>query len=900
MKVDPWWRRYWRSLGFGPEVAEELEFHVEMLTRELIAQGMSPEDARAEATRRFGDRREVQAQLETIERRRGRRLRLGVRLEEWWADVRYAVRGLVKRPAYTIAAVLSLALGIGTATVVFAIVDAWMFRPLPVDRPDRLVMVGATYPAVNGLVIPNISLRTASELRERRDLFDDVAAWRLQILAVRPGGAERSRIGFMLSTTGNYFDMLGVKASLGRVFSEGEAEERSAIVVLDHDYWRRQLGADPAIVGKTLLLSGTPFTVIGVAEPRFKGTEHLLPVEGYIPTGAEAILDPAMAAIETDPSMAFFQVIARRRDEVTLESLRAALGTLSTQLAATHSALPAGYDLQAFPEQEARPNISAAGRTMPAGIALMALAALILATAAVNVTNLILTRASGRQEEVAVRLALGASRWRVARQLLTESALLGLAGFAAAWGVAQLALDGIGRLAMASTIPLRLTFAIDGRVLLVSAVVALGAGLLSGIGPAIVASKGVQHTLRRAGRNGLGGLGGRFRAGLVVAQVSASFVVLVAAGLFIESVRRAASVPLGMQPTRVVTAGFQAVQGQFTAVTAPVAFERMAALLRQTPGVEGVSIATSVPLTTISGDITEVYLAEPSQEADDKGTVSAMRSAVDPAYFDVIGTPVIKGRAFTLGDDSLAARVAIVNEEAARRWWPGVDPIGRQIRFGQDSPPIEVVGVVPTGRYLLITEAPRPFVLVPLAQRPYTFGVVLIKSRLAPAAAEEALRNAAAAVNPDLAPYAVATMENTIKNGVNGLLPLRFGSMMTMAIGLLGLILTVVGLYGVLAFTVSQETREIGVRMALGADRGAIIGRVLKRGGRLLGIGVLLGAGVALLGTRLLASLLSGVSTSDVGIYLVVGTVLITVGAVAAYLPARRAAHLDPVRALRE
>lgn len=899
MNADPWWRRYWRSLGFGPEVAEELDFHVDMITRELIAKGMAPDAARAEATRRFGDSGRVQAQLESIERRRGRRLRIGLWLEELVADVRYGIRGLIKKPGYTAAAVVSLALGIGAATVVFAIVDAWMLRPLPVSRPERLIAIGASTPAASDIVLPTVALPTVRELAARRDLFEDVAAWRLEILSVRPATAELASLGFVLSTTGNYFDLLGVKAAVGRVFSETDARERTPVVVLDHAYWTSRLGADPSVVGRPILLNGRPFTVIGVAEARFRGTEHLLSVDGYITTGSDGILDPSYAAIDTDHDLAYFQAIARRQVGTSVGAIRSALAVESARLAAVHPTLEDGYRLEAFPEQEARPNLSAAGRTTVAGLALLVLAALVLAIAAVNVTNLILTRASGRQEEVAVRLALGASRWRVARQMLTESALLGLLGFVGAWGLAQLAVDSLKRMVMASTVPLRLSFAIDTRILIAALAVALGAGLVSGVGPALVASRGVQRTLRRSGRGGLGGLGGRFRSGLLVAQVAASFVALVAAGLFLESVRRVGTIQLGMNPERVVTGTFQATQGHFSQEEAPRVFERIAAALRDRPGIEAVSIATVAPLTT-GGRILNVHLSEPTTGTDSRGVTTAVSTAVDPAYFEVMGTPIIQGRAFTLRDDSLAAKVAIINEEAARRWWPGADPIGRQIRFSADGPPVEVVGIVPTGRYLVITEAPRPLVMTPLAQQTFSFGAVLVKSRLAPAATEIAIREAAASVHPDLVPFALAPLETTIRNGPNGLLPLRFGSMLTTAIGVLALILTVVGLYGVLAYSVSQETREIGVRMALGADRRAIIGRVLKRGGRLLGIGVVLGAGIALLGTRLLATLLVGVSTSDVGIYLLVGGLLVVIGVVAAYLPARRAARLDPVRALRE
>lgn len=898
MTRDPWWRRYWRSLGFGPEVAEEIEFHIDRIAEGLMAQGMPAGEARREAERRFGDRRHVQTQLEKIERGRGRRLRLVLWLEELWADLRYGARGLLKRPAYTLTAAISLALGISVTTVVISIVDAWMFKPLPVDKPDRLVVIGASSTAVGGIVYPGVALSTATELAKQTDLFEEMAGWRLVVAALRRSSTDQPRRSFLFSTTGNYFQMLGVKPEVGRVYSDADARERASVVVLDYAFWSERLGADRGIVGKPVFLGGAPFTVIGVADRRFRGTEHAVQIDGYVSVGSEGTLDPSFAAVETDPNLNFFELIARSRPGVAIGQVRSALDAEAGRLVAQFPNLAAGYHLKAYHELDARPTIAAAGFTNIAGYALLVLAGLILATAVVNVSNLVLTRASGRQEEVAVRFALGASRARVIRQLLAESALLGTLGFLGAVGLAALAVRWAVGVPVTTQFPLRIDFAVDRRVLVASLLVALGAGLLSGVGPALVASNRVQGTLRRAGRDKLGGLGNRLRATLVVGQVAASFLVLITAGLFIESLRRAGTLDLGMKPERVLTGLFQPNQ-RLTGATASQTLERIALRLRDQVGVEAVSVANSVPMQPGGGpDPSDIYLEE-GTVGGKAGAQGAMHSAVDTAYFSLMGIPSIAGRRFLASDDSAAPRVAIINQEAANRWFPGRDPLGRRFRVVQDGPPLEVVGVVPTSRYLLISEAPRPFFYTPVAQAAFSQGTVLIKSRLAPGMAEEALRAAAATVQPDLVPVSVSTMEDAIK-GLNGLLPLRFASDLAGAIGLLAAILTMLGLYGVLAYSVSQETREIGVRMALGANPRSIVRRVVGRGGRLVGIGVVIGGALALGVTRLLGRLLIGVSPTELSVYLGVTALVTGIAGVAAYLPARRAARLDPVRALRE
>jgi putative ABC transport system permease protein len=906
MREDRWWRRYWRSLGFGKEVAEELEFHVDLITKDLIATGMAPADAAREAARRFGDRRALQTRLESVERKRGRHLRLTAWAGELLADLRYGVRGLFKRPGYSVAASLSLSLGIGAATVVLSIVDAWLFRPLAVGRPERLILLGATYPAIGSIVVPGLSLPMVSDLRQRKDLFDEVAAWQFTMGSIRHPNAERSTSAFIIGATGNYFDFLGVRAAIGRTFSQADASERSPVVVLSHQFWKSQFAGDSSLIGKSILIASSPFTVIGVTPPEFTSTEHLISIDAYVTTGVQGIIDVRTATAETDYGAVIYQAIARQRANRSLDQIRAALDVFSGQLAAASPSIPAGYRIRAYPERLARPIISAAGVTEVAGLAILGLAALVLTAAAVNVTNLILARASTRHEEIAVRLALGASRARVVRQLLTESALLGILGFLGATLVARLAVGAIARMPASTAIPLRLDFAIDGRILGMTLAVAVIAGLISGLGPALIASRSVQGTLRRAGRGGLGGQGGRLRSGLVVAQVAASFLVLVAAGLFAMSVRRASQVQLGMDPRGVSIASIDASQIRLDGRSSSKVFERMALLLREVPGIDSVAVSSAMPLNAGgSGDFLEVQLPDSSVSTDGKGSVTAMSYGVDPSFFGVMGIPIRAGRGLTIDDDSAAARVAVVNEHAAKIWWPGQDPIGRRFRIASrgttqgPSPWIEVVGVIPTGPYLLITEAPRPFIAMPMAQYPFNLGVVSARTSLDRAGFENAVRTAAASISPDLAPFGIEAVERLVRNGVNGLLPLRFGSWLTTAIGALALVLTVVGLYGVLAYSVQRETREIGVRMALGAEPAAIVGRVLRRGGRLVGGGIVIGAGLALAGAPVVRNLLGGVPAAEVWIYGMVALVLIAIAAGAAFLPARRAARLDPVRALR-
>ncbi|MEO8453399.1 MAG: ABC transporter permease, partial [Gemmatimonadota bacterium] len=792
----------------------------------------------------------------------------------------------------------SLALGIAATTVALSLVDSWLLRPLPVKNPGDLVVIGASSKATNGMVGNLISLPTVRDLRARTDLFEDVAAVQLAVSAIRRPEAEQGERRMLLGTTGNYFSVLGISAATGRTFTLDEDLRRDRVIVLSDPFWRSHFGADKRAVGQSLYLNTVPFTIIGVTPPAFHGTEHLFDPDGYVPSGTVELFNPSMVGADRR-EVGAWKVIARRRAGKPFSEVSSALAVMGKQLAADYPAIGEGYLLTAFPEARARPMMEVASATLAAATIFSGLALLVLLTAAVNATNLILARGSSRQTELVVRQALGASRGRLVRQLVTETVVLAFLALAGAWLLAKIAIGGLSSIPISIVgLPLNLGLQLDLRIFGMVALLTLVVGLIVGLGPAIAVSRfNLQAGLRRD-RGGPSRGAQRARAGLVVAQVAASLVVLVCAGLFAASVRQAAKVDLAFRRDHLVTAGFDAALARYDEPTARRAFDRIRRDVNQLAGVRSTAWSTSVPIDHGAGAITEVF-ADGAQQDTKKGSVGIFSASVSPDYFRVIEMPLLEGRAFTERDDSSAARVAIINKRAADMLWPGQSPLGRIIRLAAGGAPVEVIGVAKTSRYMAIGEAPRPFLYLPLEQNYAPWVFLYVRTAMDPASAIAPLRARVAASDRDLVPFGMNTMENIIDTSPNGMLALRVGSTFASAIGLLAIGLTIVGLYGVIAYSVTQRTREIGLRMALGADRWSVIKSILAQGGRLAAAGIVIGLVGALLISRALAGLLVGVSTTDLSVFaaVVLGLVAVTLGS--SFVPARRASRIDPLTAIR-
>jgi len=548
-----------------------------------------------------------------------------------------------------------------------------------------------------------------------------------------------------------------------------------------------------------------------------------------------------------------------------------------------------------FLESRARPNLPSAGGMFAASVAAAILALLVLLTAAVNATNLILARGSTRATELAVRQALGASRGRLVSQLLTETLLLALLALAGGWGLARLAVGALTSIPLAmDDLPLSFGIQLDLRVFGMTVAVTLLIGLVAGVGPALSASRfALQQRLREGGRAGLTRRGRRARSALVVAQVAASLVVLVCAGLFLASAKQAGKVDLGFRSDHLLTFGVDAGLAHYDQSTARAAFERIERAVAEVPGVRSVAWANSVPIKRGAGGMSEA-------KGDGDATVGLMTAAVGPRYFDVMEMPVVEGRGFELTDDSTRAGVVVVNQRAAANLWPGKSAIGRVIRLDRTGPPLEVIGVVEDSKYLFISEAPRPYVYLPLAQNYAPTVFLHVRTTVDPAGLIVPVRSVVASIDKDLSPFAVESMDEILETSPNGIMLFKLGAGFATAIGLLALGLTLAGLYGVIVFSVAQRTREIGLRMALGATSGTVVRSILADGGKLALAGIALGTVAAVLVSRMLGGLLIGSRATDAVIF---GAVAVGLGLAAlfsTYLPARRAARIDPVKALNE
>jgi len=811
-------------------------------------------------------------------------------------DIRYCLRMMIKHPGFTLIAVLTLAIGVGVNSSVFSVVNAYLFRPLPVKDPHQLVVVATS---ASHLEIPyEVSYPNYEDIRDQKEVFVDAIAQCNGVANMSVDGrAERTWIEFV---SGNYFSMLGVEAALGRTFAEDEGNVHAPrpVAVLHHKAWKRRFGGDPDIVGKNIRLNGHTFTIVGVAPERFTGMESLLDLEMLIPIGAMEILYPGAKDAFTTRDYTQFRVFARAKPEVEISQVRAALDLLARQLEEQYPSTNRGIGFASALESKARPMIQVADTFSQIAAVFMGLVSLVLLIACANVANLFLARASTRQKELAVRLALGATRYRLFRLLILETALLGVIGGCAGLLLAVWATDWLSSIRLSTDAPVRFEISPDWSVFGFSLVVALLAGVISGIAPAFQASRpDLNEALKEGGRQSAGSTGRqRLRNLLVVSQVAVSLVVLICAGLFIKSAQNAGNIDLGFRTENLLIFSVDVGLQGYDRARGEQFYRRLSERLESLPGVQSVSMSRNVPFG-YNNNITDVFIDELAQ-ANEENKDSVFSTSVGKDFFQTVGMPILTGRDFSERDTESAPKVAIINQAMADRFWPGQQPLGKRFRLSREGPQVEIVGVARDWKYLFIGEEPRPFLFLPAAQNYRSDMIFYIHGAGDATSQFAAVRGAVRDLDSELPVYDIKTMQSHLRDGI-ALLFVRLGATLAATFGMVGLVLAVVGIYGVISYTVAQRTHEIGIRMALGAGFGDVLRLVIGKGLALTLVGMAIGLAGAIALTRVMSSLLYGVSPTDAVTFFVISALLAAVSLFASYIPARRATKVDPVVALR-
>jgi predicted permease len=813
-----------------------------------------------------------------------------------WQDIRYAIRMLAKSPMLTAIIILTLALGIGANTAIFGIVNGFLLRPLPVKSPEQIMVLAGKLDGDN-LGIFTLSYPQLVDLRKQADVFSDLFASRVEVGGLSISGKAKQLV--YCYVTGNYFSGLGVQPALGRLFlpAEGEAGGKDPYIVLGYSYWTRNFGGDPGIVGKQALIDGRQATIIGVAPKEFHGTNFALDLDGYIPMNMMPPEDTAKLWSErTDRELL---VMGRLKPGVSLRQAQSSVNVVTERLAQTYPATDKGVTVQVMPERLARPQPYATN-IVPfiAGIFLV-LAALVLLLACTNVANILLVRATMRQREMAIRAAMGASRGRLIRQLLTESIVLALLGASGGLLLGQWANASISSLLPASKFPVHLDFAFDWRVFAYALAAALITGALVGVWPALRAGRtDMNSVLHGAGRSDTAGVSRhRLRSVLVVVQVAGSLMLLIVAGLFVRSLSRAQHAYLGFEPDHVLNVVLDPKEVGYDGTRTKTFYGDLEARVRALPGVESVSLAYSVPMGDVN-DGSSIYVeGHPLAPGQQPPIVTYNR--VDASYFDTMRVPLLRGRAFQENDDEKAQSVAIVNQTMAQEFWPNEDAIGKRFSLTSTTGPfLEVVGVTGNGKYVFMGWDHERYFYVPQAQNFTSYRTLQLRSSVPPETLITTVQGVVRALDPNMPIFDVETMKHSLA-GPNGFFVFRVGAILAAAMGILGLTLAVVGVYGVVSFAASQRTQEIGIRMALGASRRDILRLVLQQGLVLVMAGVLCGVALALTLTRTMTTLLIGVSPTDALTFVTATLLLGGIGLWACYAPARRAMQQDPMTALR-
>jgi predicted permease len=811
-------------------------------------------------------------------------------------DIRHGVRSLRKSPAFTLTIVLTLGLGIGANAAVFSIVNAMLLRPMPVSDPDNLFVLTTVHQ--ENETPHSVSWKDFADYRQHHDLFSDLSAVSIGFAGLAADNrADRVAVAYV---TGNYFSMLGITPAVGRLIQPGEGDKYGAdpIVVLGHSYWKKRFNGDPSIVGRSVRVNAQPATVVGVVPESFLGTYALVEFEAYLPLGMIYPESAYKEMIERRDNHEL-RVLGRLASSVSLARAQAGLDVVAHQLEQQYPDTNKTVRMRLVPEYLARPEPNNADSSpFVAGVFLL-LVGLVLLVACVNVVNLLLVRATVRHRELAVRAALGAGRRRLVRQMLTESLLLALAGGLAGAVIGRWTTGMITRIPFPADIPVRFDLPFDWRVFAYIATIALGAGIAVGLLPSIRASRTDLNEVMREGGRGVAGGSRRqwLRNALVVAQVAVSLVLLVAAGLFVRSVQRAQTIDLGFDYSNVLNLAMDVSQQGFDEARGRAFYHELEDRVRALPGVESVTYAYSVPFGYYSSGETIEVDGQPV--AKDTRPPAVGYNVVGPDYFRTMKIALVRGRAFTPRDAEGSQRVAIVNQFMAERLWPGQDALGRRFRMTGNADWMEVVGVARDGKYNFIFQDPGSYFFIPMEQHYRATRALQLRTAGSPEALAPLVQREIRALNPDLPVYDVRSMRRTMDGG-NGFFLLNMGALFGSSLGVLGLILALVGIYGVVSFTASQRTQEIGVRMALGAQSHHILRLIVGRGLVLVAAGIALGLLASFGVSSMLGSLLFGVSTKDPVTFVTVPLVLGAMAVLASYIPALRATRTDPMLALRQ
>jgi predicted permease len=804
-------------------------------------------------------------------------------------DLRYAWRLLLKAPGFAVVVVISLGLGIGVNTIIFSVVNAILLRPPAVEEPARVVEVWHHDVAGNGFTsYMSPSYPDFEYYRSHNHVFSGMAAFDAEGASVswsRESGSENIQ-GQLVS--GNYFSLLGVKAVLGRTFAAEEdlAPGGGPVVVLQHDFWKKHFASDPNVAGKTMVLNGHSFTIIGVAPESCRGMLVGYTPDFWTPVSMYREIQPGRADLLHDRQTLWAIILARLNPGVSRAQAGAEIELLAQQLAAAHPETNKDITGMVIPA-DLTPGPM---RGMVGGISglLMLVVGMVLLIACANVTNLSLAQAVQRRGELAVRAALGAQRWRLVQQMLTESILLaclgGMVGLAIAiWGAPLL-------LALKpSFLPISFDVGPDWRVLLFTLVTSVLTGVVFGLAPAIQSTKSRMVNAFNQLAATAGYSKSRLRNILVVSEISVSLMLLIAAGLCVRSLMNARSVNPGFEVNNRLAASFDLTTVGYSEQRGRILQQQLVDRVGSLAGVRSASLIDHLPLGNQT-DVTNVKI--------DGRWVAADFAAVTPHYFETMGVPLLRGRDFSSQDSQSSPAVVIINQAFANKAWPGQDPIGKQAPLGSSSGESkigEVIGVVKTGKYRSLGEDPRPFLYVSLLQTYHAKATLVVRTENPPEPMLEPVRAELARLEPGLAPQ----LETFQQHMSFALFPAHAAGALLGCFGVLALLLAMVGLYGVIAYSVSQRTREIGIRSALGARRTDVLSLILKQSFKLVALGVGLGLAAALAATRVMSFVLYGISPIDPITFAGITAIFISVALVASYLPARRATNVDPVVALR-